>query len=275
MARKYAQVKVAIWIDDDFTALSDPAQALYFRLLTAPKLNFCGVSDWRPKRLALLASGLTEKKVTAAADELAEAGYVAYDDDSEEILIRSFMRHDGVLASPNLATALANDYADTRSKKLRRIILSEMVRLHFEQPDLKGWEKVPDLLEQGFKMGAEPLPETLTERVHERGHDTPGPPTPLSLIPQPTPEPIEADFDIWYSVYPKKVSRPVAEKSYAKARQKVSREVLLDGARLMARAFKDDKTYCPNPSTWLNQEKWSDEDKPVVKKASGGEDWFL
>ena len=267
MARKYAQVKVSIWIDDDFLLLSDSAQALYFRLLTAPKLSFCGVCDWRPKRLALLASGLTEKKVITAAEELAEAGYVVFDDEAEEILIRSFIRHDGVLQSPNLATALASDYADTHSVKLRRVILHELVRLHTDQPDLKGWTNVSELLEQGLKVATDTLPETLPDTLPERGHEPLTPPTPLSLLPSPTSVTVEEDFDIWYSIYPKKVGRPVALKSYKTARKKASKEALADGARVMAKAYANDKTYCPNPSTWLNQERWNDEDGSVTTPA--------
>ncbi len=250
MARKYAQIKVAIWIDDDFRALSDSAQALYFRLLTSARLNFCGVTDWRPKRLAQLAGGLTERKVTAAGEELQDRGYVVLDDDSEEVLIRSFMRHDGVLASPNLATALVNDYGDTLSVPIRRAIVNELHRLHEDQPDLKGWEKAAELLALEPSSGSQ---ERASEGVSE------------GVLPQmtPTPEPVAAsglsdDFDKWYSVYPKKAARPKALTAYKNARKKTDAESLLVAARVMAKAYAKDTQFCPFPATWLNQERWSD-----------------
>jgi hypothetical protein len=259
VARKFAQIKVAIWIDDDFRTLSDSAQALYFRLLTSARLNFCGVTDWRPKRLAQLAGGLTERKVIASGEELERRGYVVLDEDSEEVLIRSFMRHDGILASPNLVTALVNDYGDTNSAQIRRSIITELHRLHDDQPDLKGWEKAAELL--ALEPSPEPagrIPEGVSEGVSGRI-------SPLLLLPQitPTPEPIAAsglseDFDKWYSIYPRKAARPKALTSYKNARKRTDAETLLAAARAMAKAYGSDTRFCPFPATWLNQERWAD-----------------
>jgi hypothetical protein len=83
---------------------------------------------------------------------------------------------------------------------------------------------------------------------------------------------ITNDFDEWYSTYPKKVGRPAALTKYKTARKKTNAETLLTGARLMAAAYATDKTYCPNPATWLHQERWNDEQQqqsPVEEK-----EWF-
>ena len=70
MANDYARVVRSIWADDDFRALSHDAQWLYFHLLTSPALTYCGVTDWRPKRIAALTADLTESGVEAASVEL-------------------------------------------------------------------------------------------------------------------------------------------------------------------------------------------------------------
>lgn len=70
---------------------------------------------------------------------------------------------------------------------------------------------------------------------------------------------VAAEFDEWYQTYPKKVGKPAALTKYKAARKKASAETLLAGAQLMAKAFASDKTYCPNPATWLHQERWNDE----------------
>lgn len=69
----------------------------------------------------------------------------------------------------------------------------------------------------------------------------------------------DPNFSEWYSTYPKKVARPAAARAYRTASKKTSVQTLLDGARVMARMYASDKTYCPNPATWLNQERWADE----------------
>lgn len=73
---------------------------------------------------------------------------------------------------------------------------------------------------------------------------------------------LRADFDTWYGVYPKHVGVAAARKSYAKARKTADAETLLAAAYVMARAYATDKKFCPNPATWLNQERWADETAP-------------
>lgn len=68
-----------------------------------------------------------------------------------------------------------------------------------------------------------------------------------------------SDFAEWYATYPKKVAKPAAMRAYKKARKSASAATLLSGASVMAQAYGIDQTYCPNPATWLNQERWTDE----------------
>lgn len=146
MAREYARVKVGIWGDPDFRLLTPDAQHLYFLLLTSPSLNLVGVADWRPNRIAALAGGWTARKVKAAGDELQGARYLIIDEDTEEVLIRSFVRHDGVLKSPKTGVALANDFAALSSRKLMEAVALEVARAADEDPSLKGLVAVEKVL---------------------------------------------------------------------------------------------------------------------------------
>jgi hypothetical protein len=148
MAREYARVKVSIWADSDFRLLSDAAQALYFRLLSSPTMSLCGVADWRPNRLAALTSDMTPERVREVADELAERSYIVVDEVTEEVLIRSFVRHDGLIKTPNIAAAMVKDYAGTASATLRGVIVHELVRLHTDEPAMKGWATASKLLSE-------------------------------------------------------------------------------------------------------------------------------
>ena len=146
MAREYARVKIKIWADGDFRELSDGAQALYFRLITSPTMNLAGVADWRPKRLAALTAGMTAGMVEENAREMEERGYVVVDEDTEEILVRSFVRHDGLIKTPNIAAAMVKDYAGVASRDLRAVIVHELRRLHDENPEMSGWSVAGSLL---------------------------------------------------------------------------------------------------------------------------------
>ena len=141
MANDYARVVRSIWADDDFRALSHDAQWLYFHLLTSPALTYCGVTDWRPKRIAALTADLTESGVEAASVELEGNLYTVVDRDSEEVLIRSFVRHDGLMSSPNMAAAMVKAHAATVSRALRGVVVHELKRLQKDDPDLRGWAR--------------------------------------------------------------------------------------------------------------------------------------
>lgn len=76
----------------------------------------------------------------------------------------------------------------------------------------------------------------------------------------------EADeFEQFWAIYPNKVGKRQAEKSFASARKRTSFEPLMAG--LAAYINKtDDRAWC-NPATWLNQDRW--EDKPAHQPARG------
>src|SRR5574343_897511 len=135
MARTYAQIKLAIWQDNDFRALSPDAQHLYFVLLTNPTLNQAGVADWRPSRIAALASGWTVKRVRAAADELVSANYISIDEETEEVCIRTFVRHDGVLRNPKTARGMLTSLRQVYSTRIRDVIVRECERMSADCSD--------------------------------------------------------------------------------------------------------------------------------------------
>ena len=147
MARDHARIKLNIWADDDFRDLTSLAQWLYLHLVTSPSLTFCGITDWRPSRIASLTAELTGNDVERAASELEAGRYVVIDRDSEEALIRSFIRHDGLMASPNMAKAMCKAYAGTASRVLRAVVVHEVTRLRADVKPTKdkagGWFEEP------------------------------------------------------------------------------------------------------------------------------------
>ena len=146
MAREYSQIKSTIWADNDYRALSSDAQHLYFVLLTLPGINLAGVRDWRPKKLVPLSSGKTEQIIRAAAAELDVARFVVLDEETEEIMVRSFVRHDGVLKSPNIARGSALAWAAIGSEKLRSAYAAEVKRAAEEDPTLPGLSRMGEVL---------------------------------------------------------------------------------------------------------------------------------
>ena len=140
MAREYAPIRLSIWADDDFRPLYGDSKLLYFVLLTHPSLTHCGVADWRPKRLAaLIGPDWTPERVENAAEQLQSELYVLVDEDTEEVLVRSFIRHDGLMKQPNMAVAMHSAYMAVASSAMRGVIVHEVKRLAVDHPELKSW----------------------------------------------------------------------------------------------------------------------------------------
>jgi hypothetical protein len=146
MARQYGQIKVSIWVDDDFLDLSPMAQWLFIHLSTHADLSHCGVVDWRLKRIVPKATGLTIGILESAAQELIENVYIIADEDTEEVLVRSFMRSDGLLKQRNMGAAVAKAYASVSSRTIRGVVVHELHRLKTENPEWTSWGALKDAL---------------------------------------------------------------------------------------------------------------------------------
>lgn len=67
-------------------------------------------------------------------------------------------------------------------------------------------------------------------------------------------------FDEFWNVYPRKVGKGQARNAWAKAVGKVADpQTIVDAAKAQANTLASKGEFCPHPSTWLNGERWSDE----------------
>ena len=139
--RSYAQIKFTIWNDDDFRDLPPAAQHLYFVLLTDPGLTYAGTGDWHPGKIAARAAGWTAEQVKDAAALLIHRLYILVDEDTEEFLIRSFIRNDDLLKQPKLSVSMANARAAIASRGIRGVVVHELKRLHEECPELAAFKQ--------------------------------------------------------------------------------------------------------------------------------------
>lgn len=123
MARTQATTYTSIWSDPEFTGLTSEAQRVYWLLLSQPKLTLAGSLDWHPKRWARLAADTTETDVLDALDELAEARFVAVDED--ELVLRTFVANDlgrGTV-NRNLVKGMWSAWGALVSPSLRKVVV--------------------------------------------------------------------------------------------------------------------------------------------------------
>ena len=154
MARSHGRIKVGIWGDDDFCSLTRSAQRAYFMLLSQQLITNCGVLSYTPRRWARLAADATIDNTAEALTELQAARFVLIDQETDEILIRTYIEHDGILTSPNLTKAAIREYETITSVRIKRALAEQFPELFqerflelFSEPFLEPiWEQFPEPL---------------------------------------------------------------------------------------------------------------------------------
>lgn len=163
MARDHGRIYTRIWADPDFRALNRDPQRLYLLLISQANLSYCGGMDYIPRRLCSLANDEDEDTLQAAMNTLEKAKFVAADYLMDELLVRSFVRHDGLLGSPNMTKAMLKDRAALLSNKLRDLVDVELKRAFSEDPKAKGWT--------GFKQAEPELFKQLSAKGSVKGSE--------------------------------------------------------------------------------------------------------
>lgn len=174
MPSDHARIRRDIWADTDWRRLSVGEQWLYLHLLSSPTLSLCGVADWRPARIAKMAAGTSADDVVTFSAGLIDKEFVLPDFEAEEIAIRSWVKHDGLMRSPNLAKALRSAWDATASEPIRGLIVGQLCRLYDSDPTLAGWDHVGDLLDKGSLTFAEAIDEVMPGSSIEGSGEVPG-----------------------------------------------------------------------------------------------------
>lgn len=129
MPREHGRILCAIWTDPDWRARSPGAQRLYFLLISQRTITTCGVLPLQVSKWARGSNDTTAADVETALAELSEHRYVVVDRDTEEVLVRTFIRNDGVAKHPNMLKNALRVARQTESPLLRAALALELRRL--------------------------------------------------------------------------------------------------------------------------------------------------
>ncbi len=129
MTRNYAQMSCAMWRNEDFKLLSQPAQHTYFMLSTQADISAAGILSLNAKRWSTRTKGITTDDVVNALNELQAHRFVIFDTDTEELLVRSFIRWDGGYNNPKRRPVILRAAKAAESMLIRRALAAELSRL--------------------------------------------------------------------------------------------------------------------------------------------------
>jgi hypothetical protein len=169
MARSHGKILASAWSDPDWTSLAPKHQWMYWTLLGQPKLTLVGVMDYMPTRWARGCAGTSVERIVGLIADLERRDYVVVDHDTGELLIRTFVRHDGIeQANVNLKKGMWSAWSAVASLTLRKVAVDNM-------PD-GLWADDLKVPAEAVRMRSEPPLERASEQASE-------PPIELTCIP--------------------------------------------------------------------------------------------
>ncbi len=267
MARQYAKFRTDMWrLDDDLRGLPREAQHLYFVLITSPDLSLAGVADWRPNRVAKLADGWTPKQVTAAAKILTDGRFILVDEDTEEVLVRTFIKHDELLRSHTTAIGVVTAWGSVYSQRLRLAVSDEVTKLAEGLSDRVAGVIAPILAYPAHGVADTPC-DTPSDAPHRQTANSKQQTADVASA---------ARFSEFYAAFPKKVAPAKAEAAWKSATKKADPDTIIAGAREYARQSEGTESrFIKHPTTWLNGACWLDETPPPTRPSGYRieEDW--
>lgn len=215
-------IKDSFWTDSYIENLDPIEKLLFIYLLTNPLCNIAGIYQIQTKRIAF-EIGIDKEMVEKLLKRLVDDGKIIRHHDW--LLIVNHAKHQS-FKNPNVTAGI------------KRII----EELPAEVKALKGFESLAHFTLLNLTLLNSTLPNVpREEKVQLVEKDTNG-------------------FDKFWSEYPKKVGKAVAEKSWYKVNPPLT-EVLtaIDVQKTTDQWTKDKGKFIPNPATWINQKRWEDE----------------
>lgn len=295
MARNYGRIATAIWRDEDFLALSTDARFTYLMLLSQPNISPCGVLELTERRWARNLGF----DCGPALDELVAHRFLVIDQDTEEVLIRTFVKWDGGANNDLRRRAITDSAEAVASLSLRAAIAPELVRNGLDKAPSKPYRSPIEALSEAHrepmdspsieprspvegrrvvvkKRIPEPQPQPLTTTQNQSPSDSP------SIVDTSTPEPpaapaetamkgkprlpsgLRSAFEEFWAAYPRRTARAEAERKFAIAARDTEPALIVAAAKRYAAAVANSEPrFIAHPSTWLHQGRWDDE--PVAQ----------
>lgn len=122
MPRRMAPLLTSIWDDPDFCARTPGAQRLYMQILSQKRLTLCGVVPLQIRNWARGCDQITVDDIERDLAELEEHNYVLIDRDTEELMVRTILKHDTPKGQRTVA-GMWNAWREIDSEWLRREVV--------------------------------------------------------------------------------------------------------------------------------------------------------
>lgn len=92
-------------------------------------------------------------------------------------------------------------------------------------------------------------------------------PSPDVTVVTPPIEALQREFEFFWTLYPRKVAKTAARKAFIKATNRAPIDDIIEGVRRYASYMeREDAQFVAHAATWLNGDRWTDQDPPTQAK---------
>lgn len=126
VSKRQVRLPTRLWRDENFRSLSERAQHMYLLLATQPDATTVGSLPLTVRRWSRLSSSNTEQDVWESLNELTGADLVLVDEDTEEVLVLSYLQLIGRHDQPNVVRAAFTAAHQIKSPVLRAVALADL-----------------------------------------------------------------------------------------------------------------------------------------------------
>ena len=126
---EYGKIFKRVWGDADFKALTCQQQLLYLKLVSQTDISLAGVLTLATIRWAGQTAGVTDKDIARTLAELEAARFIVCDRETQEVLVRSYVRNDLGWRSSKTMKAVKAAVGRILSPRLRGVISAELLKV--------------------------------------------------------------------------------------------------------------------------------------------------
>lgn len=135
VGKRHARILKSIWRDTDWKSLTVDAQWLYELMLSQESISYAGVLPLTIRRWASFASDATEERIASGLSILDDKEFVLADRETEEALVRTFIRNDGLWSEPRMMRVALRESLEVQSHILRNALAEELAKLVLQISD--------------------------------------------------------------------------------------------------------------------------------------------
>lgn len=284
MARDYANLRSAVWADQDFRELSMSSQWAFMMLISQPNISSAGVLPLARRRWAGYAKNLSSSTIGDALKELGHGNFILVDEDAEEVLVRSFVKWDRGYMNSKRLPAILSDTEAIHSAQLRNTVIAELTKLNVKAELPALTDSPSDALSDSpsdspsFDWGDDPpcaIPTSADSprylnlnRNQNQNLNLEEAPSAQPRVRPILPSHLEAAFGAFWAAYPRHTAKLDAQRKFVLAARRVDPQEIVTGAVKFAKAVKGtEERFIPHPATWLNQGRWTDDQPSAQAKA--------